>query len=72
MSEIGHEGDEEWMSDIIMKLITIVCSDLYMVYTNMLMEPEVWLCTLLTVFLGKGTICSRYVQDSFVLNYKLL
>jgi hypothetical protein len=36
-----------------------------MVYTNMLTEPEVWLCTLLTVFLGKGTICS-HVQNSVV------
>jgi hypothetical protein len=59
------------MSDIIMKVNTIVCSDLYMVYTNMLTEPEVWLCTLLTVFLGKGTMCS-HVRNSFVLNYKLL
>jgi hypothetical protein len=27
-----------------------------MVYTNMLVDPQVWLCTFLTVFIGRGNI----------------
>ena len=44
-------------------MICLIFSDLYMVYANMLTDPNVWLCTLLAVFIGRRTATANINRE---------